>query len=429
MFRKSLVAAVAGMAAAAVLLTGCGRAAEGSSTQVVSTPIDNKPATGTINVWAMGTEGELLSKLTSEFEKANPDATVKVTAVPWQDYAKKIETAVASGSTPDATMVGSSDLASFVSAGGLETVPKNLVDSSVFFPGAQSSTEIAGASYAVPWYVETRVLFYRKDLAAAAGVTAPKSWDEFKSFAKALQSEGAKWGFSVSTGAAYSWQAVLPYMWQAGAKLTDTDLRKFTFNTPEAQAGLEHYKSLFTDGIASQSGPVNLGEVEPKFVSGEVGSFLSGPWETGLLTQAGGPDFMSKVGMSVVPAGPKAGTSYIGGSHFSVFKDAKNRDAAWKLIRWLSSNEAQQKWFDISGDLPAVQGAWKSGPIADNANLKVFGEQLNNAQNAPAVTTWTQVGALVDSEAEKVAKGTVAPDAALKELDAAANKVGTGSQR
>ena len=100
MFRKSLVAAVAGMAAAAVLLTGCGRAAEGSSTQVVSTPIDNKPATGTINVWAMGTEGELLSKLTSEFEKANPDATVKVTAVPWQDYAKKIETAVASGSTP-----------------------------------------------------------------------------------------------------------------------------------------------------------------------------------------------------------------------------------------------------------------------------------------------------------------------------------------
>lgn len=429
MSRKSLAAAVSGIVAATLLLTGCGRAADGPPAQTAGASVDATPAKGTINVWAMGTEGELLSKLTDEFKKANPEATVKVTAVPWQDYAKKIETAVASGSTPDATMVGSSDLASFVSAGGFETVPKNLVDSSVFFPGAKSSTEIAGASYAVPWYVETRVLFYRKDLATAAGVPAPKTWDEFKSFAKALQSEGAKWGFSVPTGGAYTWQTVLPYMWQAGAKLTDTDLTKFTFNTPEAQAGLQQYRSLFTDGIASQSGPVNLGEVEPKFVSGEVGSFLSGPWEIGLLTKAGGPDFMSKVGMTVVPAGPKPGTSYIGGSHFSVFKDAKNRDAAWKLIRWLSSKEAQQKWFDISGDLPAVQDAWKSGSIAENANLKVFGEQLTNAQNAPAVTTWTQVGALVDSESEKVAKGTMAPDAALKELDAAANKVGTGSQK
>lgn len=429
MSRKSLLAGVAGIAAVAFLLTGCGRANEAPAAQGASAAIDDKPAKGTISVWAMGTEGEMLSKLTADFEKANPDATVKVTAVPWQDYAKKIETAVASGSTPDATMVGSSDLASFVSGGGLETVPKGLVDTASFFPGAQSSTEIAGASYAVPWYVETRVLFYRKDLAAAAGVSAPKTWDEFATFAKALQSQGAKWGYSVSTGAPYTWQAVLPYMWQAGAKLTDADLTKFTFDTPEAKKGLEYYRSLFTSGIANQNGPVNLGEVEPKFVSGEVGSFLSGPWEFGLLTQAGGADFMSKVGMAAVPAGPKAATSYIGGSHFSVFKDAKNRDGAWKLIRWLSSEGAQQKWFDISGDLPAVQKAWTSGAIANNPNLTVFGEQLKDAQNAPAVTTWTQVGALVDSEAEKVAKGTIDPAAALKELDASANKVGTGNQK
>lgn len=426
MSRKSLVAAIAGAGVVALLLAGCGRGADSPSTQGAGAAIDGKPAKGTISVWAMGVEGELLTKLTSDFEKANPDATVKVTAVPWQDAAKKIETAVASGSTPDATMVGSSDLASFVSAGGLEPVPKGLVDPASFFPGAQSSTEIEGASYAVPWYVETRVLFYRKDLAAAAGATVPKTWDEFTSFAKALQSAGAKWGFSTSTGAPFTWQAVLPYLWQAGAKLTDSNLSTFSFDTPEAKKGLEYYKSLFTDGVASQSGPVNLGEVEPKFVSGEVGSFLSGPWEPGLLKQAGGSEFMSKVGMAVVPAGPKAGTSYIGGSHFAVFTDAKNRDGAWKLIRWLSSSEAQQKWFQIAGDLPAVEAAWHSGAIADNPDLTVFGEQLKDAQNAPAVTTWPQIGSLVDSESEKVAKGTATPEAALKELEAAANKVGTG---
>ena len=426
MARKTGLAALAGGVLVALALTGCGRADTAGGDVEAGAAIDDSPATGTINVWAMGTEGELLPDLVAEFEEQNPDADVKVTAVPWQDYAKKIETAVASGSTPDATMIGSSDLASFVAGGGLDPVPDGLVDDSSFFAGAQSSTEIDGATYAVPWYVETRVLFYRADLAKAAGVAAPTTWDEFDEFAKALQGEGAKWGFSSATGAPYTWQGVLPYMWQAGAQLTDDGLKDFTFDTPEALEGLERYQSLFTSGVASQNGPVNLGEIEPQFVSGEVGSFISGPWETGLLTQAGGEDFLANVGLAPIPAGPDANTSYIGGSHFSVFKDAKNRDGAWKLVRWLSDAGTQEKWFEISGDLPAVQSAWEGDALASDPNLAVFGEQLENAQNAPAVTTWTQVGALVDSEAEKVAKGVSTPEDALAAIQSGAEKIGTG---
>jgi multiple sugar transport system substrate-binding protein len=426
MARKTALAALAGGVLVTLALTGCGRADTAAGDVEVGAAIDDKPAAGTIDVWAMGTEGELLPDLVAEFEKENPDADVKVTAVPWQDYAKKIETAVASGSTPDATMIGSSDLASFVAGGGLDPVPDGLADDSSFFAGAQSSTEIDGAAYAVPWYVETRVLFYRADLAKAAGVAAPTTWDEFDAFAKALQGEGAEWGFSSPTGAPYTWQGVLPYMWQAGAQLTDDGLKDFTFDTPEALEGLERYQSLFTSGIASQNGPVNLGEIEPQFVSGEVGSFISGPWEIGLLTQAGGEEFLANVGLAAIPAGPDANTSYIGGSHFSVFKDAKNRDGAWKLVRWLSDAGTQEKWFEISGDLPAVQSAWEGEALASDPNLAVFGEQLENAQNAPAVTTWTQVGALVDSEVEKVAKGASTPEDALAAIQSGAEKIGTG---
>lgn len=426
MSHKTWLAAAAVGVITALVLTGCGRADSPADQSAPGTAIDNGPATGTIDVWAMGTEGELLPQLAKAFEKENPDATVNVTAVPWQDYAKKIETAVAAGSTPDLTMVGSSDLASFVAGGGLEAVPDGLVDDSSFFAGALSSTEVDGAAYAVPWYVETRVLFYRKDLAETAGVTAPTTWDEFDEFAAALQGAGAEYGFSSPTGAPYTWQTILPLMWQAGAQLTDDGLTKFTFDTPEALAGLERYQSLFTSGIASENGPVNLGEVEPKFVSGEVASFLSGPWEIGLLTQAGGDEFLENVGLAPVPAGPDSNTSYIGGSHFSVFKDAANRDGAWKLVRWLADPDVQADWFDISGDLPAVQTAWEADSLASDPNLAVFGEQLNDAQNAPAVTTWTQVGALIDSEAEKVAKGASTPEDALAAIQSGAAKIGTG---
>ncbi len=134
----------------------------------------------------------------------------------------------------------------------------------------------------------------------------------------------------------------------------------------------------------------------------------------------------ANVGLAPIPAGPDANTSYIGGSHFSVFKDAKNRDGAWKLVRWLSDAGTQEEWFEISGDLPAVQSAWEGDALASDPNLAVFGAQLENAQNAPAVTTWTQVGALVDSEAEKVAKGVSTPEDALAAIQSAAEKIGTG---
>lgn len=416
--------------ATALLLAGCGRTDAKRGQGSAGAPVDGSPATGDITVWAMGTEGELLPKLAARFEKANPDAKVKVTAVPWQDYAKKVETAIASGDTPDATLVGASDLATFATTGGLEQAPPKLVDDSAFYPGAVRSSAFEGATYGVPWYVETRSLFYRKDLARAAGVSAPKTWDEYGPFLKALQKEGAKWGLSLPTGAAQSWQSVLPFMWQAGARLMNEDRTKFTFDTPEALKGLEFYRSFFTSKTSSRNGPVSLGEIEPEFVAGSTASLISGPWERSLLQSAGGESFVeSKVGIAPLPEGPNSNASYIGGGNWTVFKGAKNREGAWKFIRWMVRPDSQKAWFDLSGDLPAVQSAWSEGKLATDAALAVFRSQLKTAQPGPTAITWKQVTAVLDDEIEKVAKGVSSPKAALQRIQAKASTIGTGSQR
>ena len=166
-FTSTVAKTLVGGLAVALLMAGCGRSDSPPAEAAAGAPIDTNAAGGTITVWAMGTEGEVLPKLAAEFSKQNPDAKVEVTAVPWQDYAKKVQTAIASGDTPDATMVGAVDLAAFASTGGLEKVPSGLVDHGTFYPGAAQSTRFEGAEYGVPWYVETRSLFYRKDLLAA----------------------------------------------------------------------------------------------------------------------------------------------------------------------------------------------------------------------------------------------------------------------
>ncbi len=427
MFISSVAKTLVGGMAVALLLAGCGRSDAPSAQAAAGNPIDTLAASGTITVWAMGTEGELLPKLAAQFSKENPGAKVEVTAVPWQDYAKKVQTAIASGDTPDATMVGAVDLAAFASTGGLEKVPSGLVDHNAFYPGAVQTTTFEGAEYGVPWYVETRSLFYRKDLAQAAGVSAPKTWDEYGPFLKALQKQGAKWGLSLPTGATGTWQGVVPFMWQAGAEIMSADGKKFTFDTPEARKGLEFYQQFITSKISSPNGPVSLGEIEPQFVAGSTAALISGPWEESLLKSAGGAAFVGdKVGIAPLPSGPKSNASYIGGGQWSVFKDAKNRDGAWKFIRWMAGAEVQKTWYGVSGDLPAVQSAWNEGKLATDPTLAVFRTQLKTAQSGPNTTTWRQVTAVLDAEIEKVAKGVSSPEAALREIQKRASAIGTG---
>src|SRR6478672_5308443 len=150
--------------AASLALTGCGRDSSSDAGPGASKAIGDSKASGTINVWAMGTEGEKLQDFVKDFEAANPDATVKVTAVPWEAAHDKISAAIASGKTPDASLIGTTWMGEFAKAGGLDPTPDGLVKDSDFYDGAWGSTVVGNTSYGVPWYVETRVLYYRDDL-------------------------------------------------------------------------------------------------------------------------------------------------------------------------------------------------------------------------------------------------------------------------
>ena len=96
----------------------------------------------------------------------NPDAKVNVTAVPWDAAHQKIASAIAAKQTPDVSMVGTTWQGEFAKTGALDPTPADLISKDAFFPGAWDTTVVDGTAYGVPWYVETRVIYYRKDLAA-----------------------------------------------------------------------------------------------------------------------------------------------------------------------------------------------------------------------------------------------------------------------
>ena len=405
-------------------LAACGRAADtGATSGDTAKTVSSGKATGTISVWAMGGEGEKLPTLAKEFEAANPGVKVNVTAIPFDAAHDKLATAITAGKTPDVSQIGTTWMGEFAQQ-ALDPTPSS-IDKRSFFEGAQKTTEVGGTSYGVPWYVETRLVYYRKDLAAKAGITTlPTDWSGLKDMAQAMQTKaGAKWGIDLQPGATGSWQTILPFAWSNGASVATDDEKKFTFDTPEMTEAVKYYQSYFTDGIAAKQLPLN--SRAPSFVDGSVPMFISGPWEMAGLEKLGGTGFKDKYGVMHMP-NQKTATSFIGGSDLAVFKNSKNRDSAWKFVQWLSEPATQVKFYALSSDLPSVKSAWQDPALAADANLATFGKQLEDAKAPPAIATWEQVAAAFDAEMEKVTKAGEDPAAALKAVQSKADSIGTG---
>lgn len=419
------ITAGAVLAIGTLALSACGRTeGGGGSGPDAGGPIDDSPATGTVEVWAMGNEGEVLDQLAERFEEENPDVDIEVTAVPWESAHDRIATAIAGGETPDVTMLGSTWVGEFAATGAFEPTPDGLVDESSFFEGSWETSVVDDVAYGVPWYVDTRVLYYRTDLAEAAGVEPPATWEEYTAFAQGLQSAGAQWGVSLPPGGFDSWQYVTPLAWQAGGDILNEDGSAFTFDTPEWEEAFTFYSSFFEQGIAE---PVRLetGEIEQEFIDGNVGAFFSGPFHVSLLQEQGGPDFADKFAVAMVP-GDVSRTSFTGGGNLAVFEDTENRDASWKFVRWLSQPETQIEWYEISTDLPSVQAAFDDPVFADDPYLSVFAEQLEDSKAPPAIPTWAQVSSVIDQELEKVTRGDTTPQEAIATIQQQADSIGTG---
>ncbi|MFI6595876.1 extracellular solute-binding protein [Nonomuraea sp. NPDC050536] len=410
----------AGLLALALVVSACGRSADKAPEQAKD--VTAGKVSGEVSVWAIGEEGKALGAFAKDFEAANPGVKINVTAMGWDVAHDKITSAIAGSATPDISMIGSTWAGEFSKTGALDPTPGNLFDKSTFFPGAWQTVDVNGTAWGIPWYVETRVLYYRTDQAEKAGVKPPATWAEWKTFIKALQDRGgAKKGFNQGYTAG-SWQELLPLIWQAGGEIVKDGA--YTFDTPQAVTALKQYASLFTEKLAPNDTPE--GAFPQNFIKGEVGGFVSGPWMVGVLNSDGGAGFKDKFDVAPYPKGPVSATSFVGGSDMVVFKKARNRDAAWKFLQWLTDPKVQAKWYTTVKSLPAVQSAWQEPELSADKQLKVFGEQLKDARTPPPFPTWEQVSKVIESELEKLAKGKSTPEQTAKAIQSQAATIGTG---
>ncbi len=370
-------------------------------------------------VWAMGEEGKKIAEMARRFERANPGVSVETQAIPWEAAHAKLLTAVVGGIPPDVSQIGTTWMAEFATMGALEPLDTRAAASptanrDAFFPGSLHTCEVDGSLYGVPWYVDTRVLFYRKDLLASVGFPdAPATWDDLKIAAGRLAARKTMDGkktYGISLGSR-GWTELMTAVWQNGGDPLKP-------SEPGFFEAMMYYRSFFREGLTPTKEGADV-DIYHAFRTGYLPMFISGPWMVELVGKEL-PELAGQWGVAILP-GKKTRTSFVGGSNLAIFKESKKKDLAFRFLEFMSDPQNQVEWMRATTDLPSVKAAWSDPFFADKPMILVFGQQMFDTASPPTVPEWEQIASATEDAMEKIVLDlSLTPDQiqlALQELE------------
>ncbi len=158
-----------------------------------------RPKVEVLHFWAMGDEAEVLAQLLPEFERTHPLVHVEVQQLAWTAAHEKLLTAIAGDATPDLCQLGNTWIPELVAlhalaplAGARRRIARRS-SADDYFPGVWQTNVLDGALYGVPWYVDTRLLFYRSDLLQGGGLSTRRRLTPGRTGSRRCRPSSAWW--------------------------------------------------------------------------------------------------------------------------------------------------------------------------------------------------------------------------------------------
>jgi multiple sugar transport system substrate-binding protein len=376
----------------------------------------------------MGREGEVVAELVPEFERAHPGIHVEVQQLPWSAAHEKLLTAFAGNTTPDLCQLGNTWIPEFVALNALESLDPKVADSptieaSDYFPGIWATNRVDGKLYGVPWYVDTRLLFYRRDLLAQAGYAAPpRSWAEWTTMLAAIKQRHLRGQYGIVLPANEFEPLVALALQQEDALLRDGG-RYGNFQSPGFTRAFEFYVAMFRSGYAPPPAAADLSNIWNEFGRGRFVFYISGPWNIGEFQRRLPAELQQTWMTAPLPGADGPGASIAGGSSLVIFRNSRNASAAWQLIEYLSRPDVQRRFHALTGDLPPRRRAWSEGALADDVHARAFREQLERVKPTPRVPEWERIANEIRLVAEQVVHGDLTLAQGQAQLDARANRI------
>ncbi len=373
-----------------------------------------------LRFWAMGREGEVVGELLTAFEREHPKLQVRVEKLPWSAAHEKLLTAFAGDAMPDMAQLGNTWIAELAALGALEPL-QPLADAAGIvaadhYDGIWRTNQVDGVLYGVPWYVDTRLLFYRTDLFARGGVSAiSEDWNGLVRSLDALQRAGVPHPLLLPLT---EFEPLLALALQHDDPLLRDGGRYGNFRGAGFKRALAFYLERFARGHAPFHTGNVIANLWQEFGRGTFAAFISGPWNIGELDRRLPAAMRTSWSTAPLPGPTGPGASTAGGSSLVIFRHSPRKADAMRLIEYLSRPAVQLQFHALTGNLPPRRSTWTMPPLASDRRAIAFARQLERAKASPAVPEWERIAQEMQLHAARAHRYGTSIDDTAAALDA-----------
>ena len=359
---------------------------------------------------------EIFRGMAADFMEANPEITVVIENVSWDNLQQRLTTDIAGGTAPDIAIIGTRWLVDYVANDIAEPLDACLTDEveGRFIETFLEPSVIDGVTYGLPVAASARAMYYNIDLLAEVGHEAPPAtWDELVEVATALRDAG-HYGFGLQ-GKEIETDAYWYYaLWSHGGDLFENGSSGIGSDAAIQAASL--YKMMIDEGL-TQPDPTgfNRQDIEALMKQGRVGMILSGPWLRGQMAEEA-PDV--NYGIASIPMGTEQATYGVTDS-IMMFASSGVKDEACRFLTEAAFTDEWRREFTVrEGFLPVFKSVAEDPAFADDPGLRAFTEMLPFARFAPLVTDWELMADTTSAALQNIYLGNAEPETALKEAAA-----------
>ncbi|TBN14109.1 extracellular solute-binding protein [Agrobacterium cavarae] len=354
------------------------------------------------------------------FSKANPDIKVNLEFVPYEGLHDKTVLAQGSGSGYDVVLFDVIWPAEYASNDVLVDVTSRISEDTKksVLPGAWTTVQNDGKYYGMPWILDTKYLFYNKEILEKAGIKAPpKTWDELNEQAKIIKDKGL-----LNTPIAWSWA-------QAEAAICDYTTLVSAYKgeflkdgKPDFQTGggldaLNYMVASYKSGLTNPNSKEFLEEdVRKVFQNGDAAFALNWTYMYNMANDPKDSKVAGKVGVVAAPgvAGKSEASAVNGSMGLGITSASKHPDEAWKFITFMTSQATQNQYSKLS--LPIWASSYDDPAVTKGQEELISAAKIGLAAMYPRPTTpkYQELSTALQQAIQESLLGQSSPEDALK---------------
>jgi ABC-type glycerol-3-phosphate transport system substrate-binding protein len=416
---------VASSLATVLLATGCGGGTSLPGPAVVTFPIS-----------ALGAEGRVLVGQLARFMKSNPGIKVVQRITPDaadQKHQLYVQWLNAGASDPDILQLDVIWTPEFAAAGWILPLDRFQPDTAAFFPPTIEANRWQDSLYALPWFADVGMLYWRTDLMRGP----PATFEELVQQARqARRPGGPRYGF-VWQGARYEGliTTFLEYLGAHGGRILDRG-RVVVNSEAGLRALTEMQDEIYRDGIVPTTA-LTWHEEETRFAfqNGEAAFMRNWPYAYPLMQDSSQSRVAGRFSVAPMPAGPGGRpTAAIGGAQLAINRNSEYPEAAWAVIDYLTQPEQMRERAAVVGQFPTRPGLYDDPDLASGLALSpaTVRKIIEYSVPRPVTPVYTQLSEILQIHLHRALTRQATPAAALAaaqaQMQRLMNRVGLGTE-